>query len=151
MTIDFQGLLNVVKAAEAEPHLMMEAWKNELNPCGTSHCMIGAYCDQNRTDELKIVRLSYPGYWQPQFEDHVHIDAIAERFNISVRESEWLFAVTWGRWWRCPSASTLSKDQAISRLRKFIYYKMHKNEMTYEEARHIDGNKAAVKCLHQLA
>jgi hypothetical protein len=36
----------------------------------------------------------------------------------------------------------LSKEQAIARLRKFIYYKMKKRELSHEEARHVDDNKA---------
>jgi hypothetical protein len=142
--IDFQGLLNVVKAAEAEPNLIMDAWINELSPCGTSHCMIGAFCDQHPTDKLKIVHVEPLKSWTPEFENQHHISAISARFKISEDEAQWLFVAPWFGWVRCQSATKLSKTQAIARLRKFIYYKMHKNEMTYEEARNVEGNKAVV-------
>jgi hypothetical protein len=38
----------------------------------------------------------------------------------------------------------LSKEQALARLRKFIYYKMKKRELSHEEARHVEGNKAVL-------
>lgn len=145
--IDFQGLLNVVRCAENEPNLFMGAWVCD-NECGTSHCMIGSFCHQTKRDELalegRIVRNKRTrNLWDL---------AIADRFGISLAEVHFLFTC-----WHLPpgkqrvkDASCLTKPEALARLRKFIYYKMHKNEMTLDEARRISGNNAVVRAKEEV-
>lgn len=146
--IDFQGLLNVMKAAEREPYLYMRYWKlfGTMPNCGTSHCMIGAFCNENAHDDLFLYGHTYtPTLRSDPNKDFFH--AIAARFGISVRESQFLFGEHYnGRLCvKIEHAANLTKPQALARLRKYIYYKLHKAEMTLEEARHIDGNKAVVR------
>lgn len=148
--IDFQGLLNVLKAAESHPHLQMSTWS-----CGTAACLVGSFCLAHPKDELRL-KDGYAGY-TPFFQAEdfpLHGDqAIAKRFGITDNEALWLFVYNpLNRFEReCTlNATLLNREEALNRLRKFIYYKLHKAEMTHEEARHIDGNKAAVRAQEKL-
>lgn len=173
--IDFQGLLNVLHAAEREQNFCMARWK-----CGTTHCMIGAFINQNPNDSLELyvekslfedifaIRLKSPECESLPFTE---TRAIAERFGISEHEARWLFTHNPLRWnvvayfqGDCgdffpytpvrptPDAARLTKEEALARLRKFIYYKLHKQEMEYETGRNrqliqpknISGRNSAV-------
>jgi len=134
MTIDFQGLLNVLKAAEQEPNLIMSEWIGYGYQCGTTHCMIGAFCDQNQEDELIISRKTEV----PILRDNLAFtreEAIARRFGITEYEACWLFILNPLPNPHCRSASNLPKSEALGRLRKFIYYKLHKQDMIAEVGR----------------
>lgn len=134
--IDFQGLLAILDAAEKEPNIDMKHWKG-TNSCGTSHCMIGAFCHQNPKDEFKIQESTFLGTTEYK---------IAERFGITAYEAQWLFMYNpiIQHHSFCKNAMNLGKNAALARLRKFIYYKLHKQEMTLEEGRHVSGNEAVL-------
>ena len=127
-TIDFQGLLAVLHAAENEPNLDMGAWE-----CGTSHCMVGAFCHQNPTDDLYLdnndIYLKDSYFSSPPM-------SISTRFGITTLEARWLFMHMHPFFTNTPStwfpADESLKEQALGRLRKFIYYKLHKQEMIVE-------------------
>ena len=142
--IDFQGLLEVLRCAEREQNLRMNTWK-----CGAAHCMIGSFCDQNKHDNLKLViNTTGDDRYIPVFGKSEFISAVSERFGITRKEAQWLFArhpmidniFNEGSYpsnanSRSSSAEFLCKDRALARLRKFIYYKLHKQEMIVEKGR----------------
>ena len=141
--IDFQGLLNVLHAAEQHPNLNMQAWR-----CGTSHCMIGAFCAYNPHDILQLEEAH--GDLSPIIDNLLPEQSIAQRFGITEKEVRYLFIDNPLHY--CPyrnvpserSATLLSKEQALARLRKFIYYKLHKQEISTEVARTIPGRSSAL-------
>jgi len=153
MTIDFQGLLNVVKAAENEPNLVMNHWVEDTS-CGTTHCMIGAYCSQTPGDRLYLDSEGIPKLGMtPPYCHYYEEEAIAERFGITINEATFLFIASPLRKPRCLTASLLTKEQALAHLRKFIYYKLRKQELIIETGRNkqridlgrsIPGNSAAL-------
>lgn len=135
--IDFQGLLHVMKATEDRPeeNFDMGSW------CGTSCCMIGSYVYSNYNKDFKI-RLEGK---------KISVESISDKFGITLKEAQFLF--TAHRPGKCRKAMFLNKEQALSRLRKFIYYKMHKQEMIVEEGRNkrvlhtgrnIEGRKSVI-------
>ena len=147
MKPDFQGLLDVLHAGERNPNLRMRRWV-----CGTAACLIGSFCAEHQNDRLKLLAYGKLGTAFPCL-DGVHgmypDEAIAERFGITVRESRFLFTAQHGAkdlfvfgglfgggWGKSAYAESLSGEEALNRLRKFLYYKMRKHELTYEEARH---------------
>jgi hypothetical protein len=136
MSIDFQGLLAVMTATENEPNILMAEWE-----CGTSHCMIGAFCDQNHLDVLQL-RAETPIMWARRYPCLITnpelsiMEAIAVRFGITEHEARWLFAGIFKPFasnWR--PVMNFNKEKALKRLRKFIYYKLHKQEMLIETGR----------------
>lgn len=144
MKEDIQGLLRVLHAAENEFNFSMSYWENFTKGCGTTHCMIGAFCDQNEKDDLLLKRGSISLRHYPDIEN---TEAVAERFSLTKKEVEWLFVVYCHTWYTTKKpvvksplykhtpATTLNKEKALARLRKFIYYKLHKQEMIVEVGR----------------
>lgn len=140
--IDFQGLLHVMKATEDRPeeNFDMGSW------CGTSCCMIGSYMYSNYNKDFKIY-LEGPFYKG----EKISVGSISDKFGITLKEARFLFTAYRGG--KCRKAMFLNKEQALSRLRKFIYYKMHKQEMIVEEGRNkrvlhtgrnIEGRKSVI-------
>lgn len=141
MTIDFQGLMDVIKASEGKP-LDMTNWI-----CGTYGCLIGNYClSEYNTQGLRIQGS------QPWLHNINSYEAIACRFGITVLEAEWLFGygVCVGKAVLFSREMRRQPEVYLNRLRKFIYYKLHKQEMTLEEGRHISGNLAAPRALEGI-
>ena len=152
---DFQGLLQVLKAGEDNPHLMMSTWQ-----CGTAACLIGSFCIKHRNDHLQLTPRTtaydscYP-FLEVADGIRCEAEAIAVRFGITKKESQWLFDAHPFHKMKHPyteSANTLSPTKALARLRKFIYYKLHKQEMIdaspshdpFSLPRKVSGNKAAL-------
>lgn len=152
LSIDFQGLLNVLHASELNPDLRMDYWS-----CGTARCMIGSFCNMYPEDRLFLTAGCYARHDRfPTIEDpdpdgyQLKCEAaIAQRFGITQEEAKYLFM---GRPYPHfhADATYLSKDRALTRLRKFIYYKLHKQEMTLEAARRIGGNRAATRAMEKV-
>lgn len=158
MAIDFQGLLNVASATERNPNVDMMSWD-----CGTTQCMIGSFCSEHKDDDLKLVesvRL-FSIAFVPRLGSQFDFDAVAARFGITHDEATWIFGHEPDCLWRSrerrsnppPVAAHLEKEDALARLRKFIYYKLKKQEMVVEEGRnkrlidagrHVSGNRAAM-------
>jgi len=143
--IDFQGLLAVMAATENNPNVHMGAWN-----CGTTQCMIGSFCVSHQTDRLRLG--GSPFLVNDKGGMLYGSAAIAERFRITPDEALWLFVINplpkTG-----PLVRLLTKEQALSRLRKFIYYKLHKQEMVVEQPtrtpsitlpRNISGRRSAM-------
>lgn len=125
MSIDFQGLLNVVRAGEMEPSFSMKDWR-ECNDCGTTNCLIGAFCRSYPGDRLRIVELD-DGVRVPSLIDEPSlspIQAVATRFGLSVEDAQFLFENDGNG----DPAVDLSKDEALGRLRGFIEMKMQSAE-----------------------
>lgn len=131
--IDFQGLLTMLRNAEDEPNVRMGVW---LNECGTAGCLIGTFCKSNPQDELKVTGNSW--LMSPKYHTKNNESAIAARFGITHQEAEWLFTGNPLKYINeecCTHAMNSSKEGAINRLRKFIYYKLHKQEMVITKGR----------------
>lgn len=128
--IDFQGLLTMLKDAENAPDLHMNSW---VNACGTAGCLIGTFCINHKDDALQIVRQPYI---YPRLGIKTEAYAIAERFGITTDEAKWLFVCNPLYWTGVTvNANKLTREEAINRLRKFIYYKLHKQEMVVTKGR----------------
>lgn len=159
--IDFQALLNMAAVVEKDPNISMDSWK-KTTPCGTSNCMVGSYCTAYPNDELKLGHQvsTYNERDYAPFLTHGRYDLfdtpftpiqdIATRFGLTVAEASFLFTAGHVRRPRVQSAMRLTKKQALARLRKFIYYKMHKAEMTLEEGRRVSGNLAAIHAANKV-
>jgi hypothetical protein len=152
--IDFDGLLEVLRAGKENPHLKMEVWG-----CNTSACLIGSFCKANQNDNLHISS-GYPQLKTSYFPIRNSGLAISVRFGITIKEAEWLFIATpFGDTkynpllYRQDCPINLKPDQAIARLEKFIRYKLHKegtkqvvgrNKMLIDYGKFISGRKSAV-------
>lgn len=111
--IDLQGLERVYQATQNEPNFKMSAWK-----CGTSHCMIGAFCTQNQDDILQLRVDRHDQYVYPFLTTNPFtstIKAIATRFGITASEAIWLFTND--------TVIIYDKKKALHRLRVFIEHK----------------------------
>lgn len=152
MKPDFQALLNMVHAAEENERFIMSTWiaygtkyspSDNLNPCGTAACLVGTFCLKYPTDRLQL--LTIPDFTHTvdrlfatlDGEESTNItEAAARRFNLTNNEAEWLFAnsplndLGPRRNLSFDDASDLSKDRAINRLRKFIYFKLKQEEIS---------------------
>lgn len=163
MTIQFQRLLDVCRATEELP--LGRFWMGAVicrNECGTAGCLIGNYnamvgrapgrfgtFEVNLNSDVVLDKL--PGDW--------------EHFGITTAEYDWLFnegpvfneaktdrrtydtSYGWEIYARAGDANLISRERTLTRLRKFIYYKLHKHEMIHdekygvrEEARTKEGN-----------
>jgi hypothetical protein len=156
MAIDFQGLLNLVTANEKARRFNLGYWWEKLNNgCGTVGCLIGNFCHYHPRDKL-VIRGNSPKLLDATFDDANDgcWAQIAARFGITKNESEWMFgaqeitsmdsvldwmnAIAQPGWDGCfdlfdgEGRDCENKAAAIARVRKFIYYKLHKQEMLYE-------------------
>lgn len=141
--IDFQALLKLASIVEADPDIEMTDWV-----CETTHCMIGSWCIHNPKDPLKLVHSDTYHGLTPLLDEYDQMESIAIRFGITESEARWLFVdnplidLQYKRKntrpkleSTCRDAASLSKDQALTRLRKFIYYKLKKQELITETGR----------------
>jgi hypothetical protein len=155
MSIDFQGLLNLVTANEKAERFNLGCWA-EVDSCGTFGCLVGNFCLHHPEDELVLKGHFQGSYYPPSFRDQPDecpYAATARRFGITPYESEWMFGCQemiqmesiegwmyetrktgFGRFdlFDGEGRDTDDKAAAIARVRKFIYYKLHKQEMLYE-------------------
>lgn len=154
MNIDIQGLLAVAKATEERPQsrFNMGSFLYESPYCGTVCCMIGSFCEAFPEDKLQFTDFVF---WLDGVDYNCQSDylPISIRFGITELEARWLFGV-----FNYPLDQRLSrnlaytsKEQALARLYKFIYYKLHKQEMTLEEGRRVSGNLAAPRALEKVS
>lgn len=159
--IQFQRLLDVVKATEIQYTTkfnmswvvcdIAEAEGSSSTECGTVGCLIGNY-------NLMAGRYSqlFGDWYNPEAESKDW-----EYFGITEREYNWLFmmgaeypdyeppkpASMYRVFYNLRNLDDVTKEQALARLRKFIYWKLHKEEMLYddngvrEEARRAEGNQ----------
>lgn len=139
---NFQRLLDVVRASEELPlgrFDMSVVHGDEFRSgkhCGTVGCLIGQYNALAGRERSRFADNKGASDW--------------DTFGITEDEYRWLFdaGVLLNRrytlqtvWCRCYSNLRLvTREQALARLRKFIYYKLHKAEMTEEDARHKEGD-----------
>ena len=141
--VDVQALLEIARIAENTPDelFLMKTW-GTFTDCGTVACLIGNwYVSKGEITGLKNIHPNESVGQQFDFHD------ISDRLNIPETISLFLFgdhlACTSNR--AVKEAFFLNKEQAISRLRKVIYYILHKREIMgldkenwreiYEEAR----------------
>lgn len=170
--IDFQGLMNVAKANEPVElkNFNMQMFR-EVNTCGTKGCLIGNFCAEYPDDILQL-KPSCDLHDRVLFNVVEAKDpwvSIGNRFNITPSEADWLFG--YGSIYikkhytsktpegtvlrrvrhniKVRALSKVTKEQALARLRKFIYYKLRKQELMEgdgfsERARYISGNRAVL-------
>jgi hypothetical protein len=128
MTINFQRLLDVVKATEIVPLGGFDmCCVNEKYSCRTVGCMIGNYNAMVGRD---------PHCFGDRQNNEEQDDW--DYFGITEDEYAWLFLGSPNHFYfdfdrPRPGLSDITKDMALARLRKFIYYKLHKQEMIYDE------------------
>ena len=130
MKPDFQGLMNVAKAGEENPELHMGYWADS---CGTNGCLIGSFCLANQNDNLKLYKTG--GNFSVCLNYIVDpITAISKRFNISENCAKWLFELNPLKFMKRnvfygDDPVDMSGEDAIKRLRKFLYFKMKQDEI----------------------
>lgn len=132
--MDIQGLLRVAEASEDVPEdrFNMEWWK-----CGSVACLIGNFCLTHPGDALTLNKsVGCQASLVPTLGKLRCEMAVEARFRLTSRESEFLFQPRFrsSRQWH---AKANTREHVIRRLRKFIYYKLRKNELLadYEKAR----------------
>jgi len=131
---NFQELLDVVKATEnlhTDVFDMSEVFI--LGECGTAGCMIGNY------NLMKNRRV------------HTFLSGDQKAFGITRQEYRWLFSdmANIGSWnTKHRDLSAVTREQALARLRKFIYYKLHKHEMCYDEKRGVSERSRTLEGNH---
>lgn len=139
--IDFDALQKVYDASERESNIDMGSWK-KVWKCQTSHCMIGAFCNENKDDALQLVyTAAYDDmkYYQLRLTTEKVIDSslqISKRFSITYYEASWIFtslvkdfADDW------IPALYKDKAEALARLQKFIAYKKAKASLVTTHGR----------------
>lgn len=125
MTINFQRLLDVAKATELLPlgGFMMDEVLYEVDEsdssCGTAGCMIGNYNRMVGRDAFSF---------GDGVDDHLYFGISRAEYDFLFAEGDNVFSKIRGR-----VLCKVTRPKALSRLRKFIYFKMHKHEMTYDE------------------
>jgi hypothetical protein len=121
---NLERLLHVLKAGEEEPYLDMANWKKESNACGTIHCLFGAYVDKYNPEGFMFGSRhdsgTYPLKSGESYGYSSVLWGIAKHLEITYDEASFLFACQGGN---VRNASTLTKEEAINRLRKFIIHK----------------------------
>jgi len=156
--IDVPGLLAMLgfaETAERSGELDMAGWH-----CGTAGCLVGTFCHANPNDRLQLVQPSWSRDLHPRLVDTDKAfgeESIAARFGLNLSEARFLFTCEHLLIWKRTSgqryeaecfnvgeaspAHALSPLAAISRLRKFLYYKMRKSELLedYQAARLCDS------------
>lgn len=133
--IDIGELLFMADAAERnEDRVLMKSWfhdigdddatlKDYVHNCRTRGCLVGTYCCAKQDE------------WSELFWQDPRIEFVAERFGLSLKDAKFLFDDD--------CAVRLSAREAIERLRKFIYDKLHESELLadYDESRRIEGDQ----------
>lgn len=144
-----QDLLDMARMLDDLPKIefSMERW-HLPRPCGFAACAVGWWCIKHPSDALKLVPRRMGAY--PAMADTVGIDAVAERFDISLRGAVFLFAAgSLG----CRRCKRLNPDLGVSvwcgcvcdspklsreleaprtvarRIRRFVYFKLKQAEM----------------------
>lgn len=148
-TGNVQDLFNIATSTERAENFCMGRWGIKLS-CGFSGCMIGNWIVQYQPNNVSLGGgILYVGNFEVRAGFY---NLIAERLQISELEFEWLFALNAGSSYNKFADRYLErKEEALARLRKFIYYKLRKRELLgdpttkegrqqYERARRIEGN-----------
>jgi hypothetical protein len=121
--VNAQGLMDLIRANEEAPDFNLGTW---MHPCRTYGCLVGNWAIQ--CDRMFVLET-----------DNIY-GLTADSLSLSYRESSFLFCTIdirrdeWGhplrpgvqRDWR-------NREAAINRVRKFLYYKLRKRELLYEE------------------
>lgn len=127
--IDFHGLDNILEASECRP-IEMHKW---VHNCGTYGCLIGNFCLENTTDELKCDD-SGP-YIIDNNNNYLNWEeAIAYRFQLSTKISSFCFRLNplvnlCEYRGTCTDAVYLSDINAKERLKKVIQYLKRKRAL----------------------
>ena len=160
--IDVQELLLMAgwgEESDANGRLHMGTWfqdNNEVDPgplppfrsCGTDGCLVGTYASNKQDDWSKM-------FWERAHRaDDSELAVILKlKFGLSRAETRFLFSSShvgfcedYGEGKHADHACRLDGDDAVRRLRKFLYYKMRKAELLedYEAARNMEGNQQFV-------
>jgi hypothetical protein len=117
-----QGLMDLIRANEEAPNFNLGSW---VEPCGTFGCLVGNWA-------IRCNRM-----WMLD-SDGIY-DLAAESLGITRKESRFLFStidVVRDRFgFEVPGLDRdcENRSAAINRVRKFLYYKLRKWELLYEE------------------
>lgn len=124
MKPNFQALLDMIRICEAQEDIYMGNWflnndREVNNTCGTVGCLVGTYLC-HRHDVVPAIK-DETSMLDKQFD-------VADHLGISYLIFEWLFlSSTEHTSYR--DLLTVTKEQALSRLRKYVYYKLRQQEM----------------------
>lgn len=139
--INIQTLLDILHDAEEQPEHLFKM-DILVNSCGTAGCLLGTHA----------IRRKLLNSWHNFKDINIHFSNFGKtKINLTDRESHFLFfghsddgLTTPNKTIPNPSsvdAIQLTQEQAIRRLRKFIYWKMRKSELLENpEARTKEGN-----------
>lgn len=143
--IEFQKLLDLIKTNGCASHFRLNCF---INSCGTFGCLIGNDFLANRGERpclrsaIKDIGPDLGGaVWNWRI--------IATEYGITLSESLFLFSdikhtLCWVKDHNEGFAvyrDFLDKKAAINRVRKFIYYKLHKRELMEDpQTRHSEGD-----------
>jgi len=138
--IEFQKLLQLCKANEESKNFNLRTW---LQSCGTFGCLVGNDWCANKEN-------------RPYLQHNVgsrDISGTQKEYGLTKNEFRFLFMGRDNTHSYYPQLGCtihalngkprhpLDKTAAINRVRKFIYYHLHKQEvMATETARHIEGD-----------
>lgn len=137
--IDIDALEEMISFAQESKEFCMRVF---VNHCGTVGCLIGT------TAIRKGLTIGTSTYKSPTTHEVEVFSAYGEKeINLSIMESRFLFmshtmSFQSGKNWSSQEAASLSKEEAIARLRKFIAWKKKKAALLeqYDVARKREGN-----------
>lgn len=120
---NLQALLDMIRVCESQGGICMDEWfvsgSRHTHTCGTVGCLVGTYL-HHKPDVL------------PEIESEMNVNMnwtlVADHFGVSVLVFKWLFTCV-SKYTRYRDLKTVTKDQALSRLRKYVYYKLRQQEM----------------------
>lgn len=148
---DVQTLLNIARATEdtKDENFSMRFWKPEFytSSCNTACCMVGNYILRYIKEDIFIK----DGLLFGISNVNEQFEILAEKLKISQIECEFLFGVIFHEYDIYIERTEETRLHALTRLRKYIYYKLRKREIlgdlntkegraTYERARKTEGN-----------
>lgn len=129
--INFKAFFELIKANEEAPNFNLRTWENK---CGTYGCLIGNYAIKH--DIKNVFNL------ETRYKERVW-DRAATFLGISLKEAHYLFYdfnphrctnhITMYYTTRGERRDTTNREAAINRVRKFVYYHLHKREMCLDD------------------
>lgn len=127
-----QALLRLIDANERAAYFCLARWFNhkDLSEC-TGGCLVGNdYLENRNQTNLSIVYV---------YRTSIDGDSVMKEYGVTSREYRYLFSAFNHKFVWCPvrrenivklvQRDVRDKQAAINRVRKFIYYKLHKKEM----------------------
>ena len=142
-----QLLLDLIKANEAAENFNLGRW---IEHCGTYGCLVGNHACAVGGEFLSVASSFCDGDASTTF------SILASKYGVTIRESFFLFASQNNTiCWDAGSGENIysttyrlrtDKQKAINRVRKYLYYKLHKQELMEDpKVRHMEGDHHVVR------